>query len=123
MSASSSYDFLSDLLHDSERGAEQRQFDRREVRVSAELIPLLPRGLKYDQAIAAASRNVSVGGIALEVGDLPLFPRWAVRLELGARSAILEVDIRHVDRESDGKLVLSCKFVRRLDPPARWPVQ
>lgn len=76
---------------------------------------MTPRGLRYSAALEGETRNVSEGGIAIVVPRPPADPRWAVRLELGTHSALLEVVIRHIHKLENGKFYLACEFVRRLD--------
>jgi hypothetical protein len=115
--SAANYDFVTDLLRGADRPvSEQRRFPRRPIQVAVQLIPVTARGLQYDRAMPAITRNIAEGGIALFVSAPPVAKQWAVRLEIGKRAALIEVNLRQVQKTADGYL-LSCQFVRRLDPP------
>lgn len=97
---------------------DKRRFERRDLVAMVDLIPLRPDGPAFDRRRSALTRNISRGGVALVTNDPPLEPRWAVRLDIGSKSALLEIVVRHLHRKEDGKYYLSCQFIRRIDPPA-----
>lgn len=96
---------------------DQRRYERREVETTIDLIPLRPEGLQFQRTKHARTRNISRGGVGLVLEEPPLEPKWAVRLDLGKTSALLEIAVRHLHRKEDGLYYLSCQFVRRLDGP------
>ncbi|MFO0946679.1 MAG: PilZ domain-containing protein [Planctomycetota bacterium] len=109
---------LEDLLEGAGKDfLDKRRFERLDVETTIDLIPLRPEGLQFQRARHARTRNISRGGVGLVLDEPPLEPKWAVRLDLGEKSALLEIAVRHLHRKEDGLYYLSCQFVRRLDEP------
>jgi hypothetical protein len=111
-------EILADLLSGTETDGtleERRKVKRRDIRVPVQFIPISPAGPNDAAALVGETRNVSTTGIALVLSDPPLSPRWAVRLHLGGKSVLLEVDVRDIARLDEGGFYLACQFVRRTD--------
>lgn len=110
---------LDELLPgEDEKVLDKRRFERLDIVSTVGFIPLRDDGPVYDRQRTAETRNISKGGVALVVTEPPLEPRWAVRLDLGKHSALLEIAVRHLHRKEDGKYYLSCQFLRRIDEHA-----
>jgi hypothetical protein len=97
---------------------ERRRRQRQSISAAIDFVPLFPSGPRFDLAIPGETRNVSPDGIAIVISKPPLLPRWAVRLNLGERSVMLEVSVRYIAKTATGHYFLACQFLRRINDGA-----